>query len=601
MTSDAARSGLLRRVLASGEGRTAVTLGLALIAASLGLVGWTIEIYGTDKHGLIEQVGLIIARTAQGFAPNPSVFQEGNSLTRLSALLGLLATLSGAALIAMATLSGVAARAYTRFVRRGHTVIVGDAPLARRLAEAFHREGVVEVVSPEAPAVPASARRLAIGFAPAPVIEATGLTRARRLLIDAGTDADTIALAKPLFAALARKRHRLTSIALRIAEPEVADALADTLADEPAFATAALPRPVMFDENLFLARETLRQHPLFVLASRRGQRRVHALIIGFGDLGQKLMDQIMLTSLAGDLITPRVSVLDREADKRAAEMRARRLAVLESLPIALHSFETGAEGFEDEACASMTALSTAIAEDPLTAIFVCLPGATETNRAVLLIKRFQAREGKLIAPIFYRSRREDSGAEAYFEPIVPERPEAGAVPMLISTPLLARPIGDPVAHEALARAMHEDYVRTSAATGEGAAPWPKLKETYRRANTRAADHLPAKLFTLGLDPRIADDKALLTPEVRQRLASLATVERPTPDLERLSRIEHERWMIDRKLDGWRFGEVRDNTRRIHPLLRPWEDLDGALRIERRKDAAQVVAAVDRLLGLPLQT
>jgi hypothetical protein len=43
-------------------------------------------------------------------------------------------------------------------------------------------------------------------------------------------------------------------------------------------------------------------------------------------------------------------------------------------------------------------------------------------------------------------------------------------------------------------------------------------------------------------------------------------------LENLARIEHERWMIDRKLDGWSYGRERDNTRRLHPLLVRWEEL-----------------------------
>jgi hypothetical protein len=105
-------------------------------------------------------------------------------------------------------------------------------------------------------------------------------------------------------------------------------------------------------------------------------------------------------------------------------------------------------------------------------------------------------------------------------------------------------------------------------------PWPQLAETYRRANIRAAEHLAAKLWSLGLPDftgRLpgAGRLPILSPADR---AALAAITPDDPRVQVLAELEHGRWMLDRLLDGWRYGAVRDNAQRIHPLLVPWAQL-----------------------------
>jgi hypothetical protein len=587
---------MIRSFLRVSENRSAIALGLALASAILGIIGWGRQVFFGPPMaadiGTIQKIGLVLSRSAQSFTINPQVFADGDTLTRLAALLGLLAVLTGAVLVAMATLGEATARFITRFLRRQHSVIVGEGALASRLAG---QDGLGHTVSirQEGSTAPGQHQALLVGYEPQRMIAASGLRRAKRLIIDAGDDAETIAIAKPLLARLSQKPHALQTIALRVRDPLIADVFADlALAKTNAH---PLPRPLLFDENLSLARKALNERPLFALAQQRRQRRVHALIIGFGDLGQKLMDQIMLTSLAGTLDIPRISILDRDAARREAEMRARRPDVLNKLPIAFFAADVGTHPFEAESGSSIAALLAAEAEDALTAIYVCLPTAGETMRAVMMLRRFQEREGKLVAPVFYRSRREDADTEAINEPCAETAPERGAIPLVLSTDAIIADIEDPDKAQHMARHLHSIYTAKTKPDDDRNAPWPMLKETYRRANMRAADHLPAKLFTLGIDPRAATDKALLTPAVRQKLAALMHAPADDPVLEQLASLEHRRWMIERKLDGWRFGTMRDNKRRIHDLLIPWEELDGPLRAERIKDADQIVAIISQLL------
>ncbi len=48
--------------------------------------------------------------------------------------------------------------------------------------------------------------------------------------------------------------------------------------------------PVLLDEKSLIVRDTFLRRPLFALADRLGQKRVHVLIVGFGDLGRAVME-----------------------------------------------------------------------------------------------------------------------------------------------------------------------------------------------------------------------------------------------------------------------------------------------------------------------
>ena len=99
--------------------------------------------------------------------------------------------------------------------------------------------------------------------------------------------------------------------------------------------------------------------------------------------------------------------------------------------------------------------------------------------------------------------------------------------------------------------------------------WDDLSMFSRRSNMAAADHMNTKLriLTGNLDrktavPTTPDTTALAIKNFRENVV----------DRELCRRIEHERWMRFHCMYGWRYGEVRDNERRRHPLLVPFEQL-----------------------------
>lgn len=128
----------------------------------------------------------------------------------------------------------------------------------------------------------------------------------------------------------------------------------------------------------------------------------------------------------------------------------------------------------------------------------------------------------------------------------------------------------------LAKAIHNDYLlqQKELATSESAAyktPWEELTEDAKNANRAQADHIAYKLVMLGKDPKKPGDITFTQDQ-----------------LETLAETEHERWNAHRYSNGWDFGEVRDNSKKLHPSLVPWEYLPES---EKQKDR-------DTILRLP---
>jgi hypothetical protein len=99
-------------------------------------------------------------------------------------------------------------------------------------------------------------------------------------------------------------------------------------------------------------------------------------------------------------------------------------------------------------------------------------------------------------------------------------------------------------------------------------------------NRLAADHLLTKVRALGLDP--ADREGLVA----------AWQSLDDAKVDQLARMEHERWAAPLWMAGWTPGP-RDDTRRIHPNLVPYDELDQGTK---NYDIEQV-RAVPMYLGL----
>ena len=112
-------------------------------------------------------------------------------------------------------------------------------------------------------------------------------------------------------------------------------------------------------------------------------------------------------------------------------------------------------------------------------------------------------------------------------------------------------------------------------------PWDQLSDEQQEFNRRFADDINAKLDRIGaiVVPMPLPDPA------GERFAFSAA------ELEQLSRDEHERWTAQRLSDGWTYGPQRDDARKIHDALKPYDELDEPTREKDRDAVAQIPATL----------
>jgi hypothetical protein len=65
-------------------------------------------------------------------------------------------------------------------------------------------------------------------------------------------------------------------------------------------------------------------------------------------------------------------------------------------------------------------------------------------------------------------------------------------------------------------------------------------------------------------------------------------------IERLAANNHDNWARQRLADGWRYGERRDDSNKLHPDLVPYDDLSES---EREYDRISVISTLKAITAL----
>lgn len=125
----------------------------------------------------------------------------------------------------------------------------------------------------------------------------------------------------------------------------------------------------------------------------------------------------------------------------------------------------------------------------------------------------------------------------------------------------------------IAISIHNDYLAQQVLKGETIAhnssleEWDKLPEILKDANRNQADHIAIKCqyLTGSVCPSAAEVKSALTQETKTVLA----------------RMEHQRWIAEKKIAGWQYTEGEKSTpKKLSPSLLDWEELT---KEEQQKD------------------
>jgi voltage-gated potassium channel Kch len=343
---------------------------------------------------------------------------------------------------------------------------------------------------------------------------------------------------------------------------------------------------------------------LWRFAPRTSREVSHFVILGFGPMGQTLAVQLAQLAHFPNRKRARFTIADHQIEPLARQFLARfprftawsdkRLGVArfstaadawnapqEAVPNELASNDSKAIEYvanaqfhelESDACDERLIHTLARelgAHGVKPAIFVCGQRDRENFSLAAQLKDRLECLGCVDAPIFVWLPR---------QPALAAVTEKGMIPFgtCQSTAGLLE-IENPQ-REVLGQVIHNNYEQGEVAAGRQptATRWEDLLEFMRESNRQAADHLVFKLAKLGycLRPSEASE-----PDSRGAGEGGATLPTPaaTPPIDDeqtrlLGEMEHNRWVAERLLAGWRYGAEKCRPQKQHPLLVPNEAL-----------------------------
>jgi voltage-gated potassium channel Kch len=309
---------------------------------------------------------------------------------------------------------------------------------------------------------------------------------------------------------------------------------------------------------------------------------VHLVVIGFGAQGMSIVLQAIRVGAFVVKKHPCITIIADDAEKKRDRF--------------LHDYpfigETCDLHFENATVSDKTFLDgTLLVRDstpPVNAVVVCLDNDEQNlSCALTLPSILQSRQ----VPIYIHTKQAE-GIPALINTELAcyaDSPKFIAFGSARETCTRELVVGESMYQ--IARQAHELYLSAELAKGRqiGERPslnhWENLPESYKTSNLLQADHIPVKLRAIGCDIQRLDR------------GKKSTFEFQDSEIELLARMEHDRWMAVQYLDGWSYGETRDDGQKKHPDMLPPEDLPESIL---NNDKAAVLSIVELLGKLDIE-
>lgn len=364
---------------------------------------------------------------------------------------------------------------------------------------------------------------------------------ASKILVVANSDSSTLSLAR-----MAQKHAQDAQITAIVNNESVIEA-AQTLSD---------PRIRLLSTSKLVARALHRDNPPFLIAKENGQKNIHALFVGFGEIGEAIARDLIVNCQTIDLGMPHITIVDPLAKIRESALR-----------IAIPEFNktcvfTALEGGFDVDLEPPPLLKKGSPE--FTCVYICLPSDDVALASLGHLSHWLRANGHNSPKIFVRLR-DDNLMVAQVANII----EFGALGNLArESEFLA---DEP---DKGARAYHTAYLKQlKLSQGHNpnnvtAVPWEELAQTYRSANRTAIAHVPAKLASAGIDSSIW----LGIRELPKLPEGMSLYMHGDGMKDKLGRLEHERWNAERRLNGWKYGKTKNEALKTHPALVEYDEL-----------------------------
>ena len=320
-----------------------------------------------------------------------------------------------------------------------------------------------------------------------------------------------------------------------------------------------------------IARDTIFRFPLYEYADLRAHQRVHAVIIGFEAQGQALTQEIALQCQYKDLQSPAITIVSLTGQGDIDTFKNSYEKINKACQLSYLSSVSGSwrDVYEDILMAEQ--------ENAITAIYIA-SGDESDNLAIALSVREQIDRHKvMLAPVFVQISS-GHNFDDLLEPVsVTNEFHKIIQPFGVLSEVMNDSLLTDFTNEGFAQHLHKLY-----STKNVVEEWASLTETKRESNRRAAAHARAKLSAIGYDVKVKPNKAIVLDPASKRLIH-------NMHMDWLARMEHDRWLADRYVDGWDYSPQRDDLRRFHDMLIPFQELN---EDEQRKDYAHIDALLD---------
>lgn len=567
----------------------AIILLLALLWAGFGLFGWIEKRAPSDA--LYSTLGALAMTGGYEGAGG-----DGNWKLEIARFSGLLLTAVGL----LFGFSGAVGRSFARLWMMGasrHVVIAGENPAALALARSCREkpgkeDAVVVIARGLEPETAWSLRQSGVILIEGDPTHADTLKSARaghasHVVALSDDDTENLRIEAALRALQKKGRRRLAAhvaigAPLLLMEAREMRMLAEREAPAQKKRSKGVidPRPFSLDE--VAARALIARHSpeILDLAASQKRERLHIVVFGFDATAEAVVLRTLMSLWSASFGAPRVTVIAPDAADARLHFLARYPQAdaydVWRADIQFTPFDWTRRSLDGAFLDEIEQ-----ARGPASAVVVSTGSDGQNIQLALGIMRTANMRGVWAAPIFMKettqsefSRQFASGdrtpdvLDAYLQAF--GAVEAVATRALIIEGVLDRGAG--VAHRLYEeQMMHRDVdMRELEAVKK---TWDEVPETYRNANRAVADSALVKLWDAGWKP--TEEKG---GEVHPSIA---------PDmLEKLSYVEHGRWVAERLLSGWRPGK-RDNKLMLHDNIAPWEALSDELKA---RDADQVRAA-----------
>jgi hypothetical protein len=499
----------------------------------------------------------------------------------------------------IATLWGDPLRlALLRFSPRRHVVICGIGRKGLQLVRDFRHDGrtvlVVdkEITNPLIAVCDQLGAIVLIGDATkVEILRKARLHRAESLIATCGEDGANVEVAVRADEVLARRERATADLKCYV---HVVDLELRTLfRQHKILATRRKALQVeMFNIFENSARVLFRRHFLdhgVPITDKNDSRQPHLVVFGFGQLGESVVLQAVRSAQYPNGKKLRTTVIDKDARRKHERFLVRYGAFHEL------SDATFIQG-EAESPALFRRVKEWCADNDF--IVTLVVGFDNDSHSLSLALSLMDISQQFGCPILVRTAS-DGGLAKLMADVKEQSPEMSQVYGFgrIEEACSAKVVVDDSLNR-FATMIHSSFVDKRKREGRNPddpsmKSWQDLDPDLRDSNWQQAEHIPFKVRAINCETASLQETSGVRQMGDTRLESLGD-----EDAAKLARMEHHRWFAERSLAGWKRGSAKDMNKRVHPDLKPWEELTETVRqydVEAVKLIPQLLALDRRMM------